>query len=348
MFGAVAGLGVQLRDGYEGARARLDLVPWGGGGSSALPVRPNGVAVLGMGGSAIGADLVLAATPHLPVPATVVRGYDLPAWLGRDTLVIAVSYSGETEETLTAVAAALERGCVPLCVTSGGRLAAVASERGLPLVAAPDGLQPRAALGHLAMPILAALVRAHLVPEMSRDVDEAVALLDDAARDFAPAVADDLNLAKGVARRLHRRVALVYGAGRTVPVARRWKTQLNENAKAAAFFAELPELDHNEIEGWGADTGLAERSHVVFLEDARGDARLRRRCALTARALAGAGVSVERLETRGVSPLACVFSLVALGDHASLYVAALEGIDPTPVDEIGRLKRALAGSGPQS
>jgi len=352
MLGAIAGLAGQVREGFADARRQLAatrLADGGAGGAApAPPARPTGVAVLGMGGSAIGADLVFAAAPHLRVPAAVVRGYDLPAWVGPDTLVVAISYSGDTEETLAATDAALGRGCAPLCICSGGRLAAFAAERRLPAVAVPQGLQPRAALGHLAMPLLAALERVGLVPRLDRDVAEAAALLGDAAVDYAPGVADEFNPAKAVARRLHGRVAVVYGAGPTAPVARRWKTQINENAKAPAFFAELPELDHNEIEGWSGHASLRGESHVVVLEDTLASERLRRRIALTASAIAGCGVSVERLATRGVSPLARVFSLVALGDHASLYLALLEGVDPTPVEAIQQLKRALAGGGAET
>lgn len=348
MLGAIAGLGRQVSEGFAAARRSLSQAAWAeegdGGAAPALPARPAGVAVLGMGGSAIGGDIVLAVASHLPVPAVVVRGYELPAWVGPRTLVVAVSYSGDTEETLAATRVALERGCTPLCVASGGALAGLAAERGLPLVAAPAGLQPRAALGYLAMPLLAALERAGLVAAADGDVSEAATLLADAGRECAPGVADEFNPAKAVARRLHRRVALVYGAGLTAPAARRWKTQVNENAKAPAFFAELPELDHNEIEGWNGGAGLAARSHVVVLEDLHASERLRRRTALTVAALSRQGVSVERLESRGVSPLARALTLVTLGDHASFYLALLEGVDPTPVAAILRLKADLAGA----
>jgi glucose/mannose-6-phosphate isomerase len=344
MLGAVAGLAGQVRAGFDDARRQLAAVRFadGGGAVPAPPARPTGVVVLGMGGSAIGADLVFAAAPGLVVPSRVIRGYDLPAWVSPETLVVAVSYSGDTEETLTATGEALGRGCAPLCITSGGRLAALAAERALPALMVPPGLQPRAALGHLAMPLLAALERVALVAQPEADVTETVALLAGAAAEYAPKVPEESNTAKAVARRLHGRVAVVYGAGLTSPAARRFKSQLNENAKAPAFFGELPELDHNEIEGWGARGSFGEHSHVVLFDDARASDRLRRRLARTASAIAGYGVSVERVETRGLSPLTRVFSLVTLGDHVSLYLAALGGVDPTPVAAIAQLKRGLA------
>lgn len=345
MLGAMAGLSAQLRDGYAEAHRQLAEMRFGDGVSrTAAPLaRPSGVAVLGMGGSAIGADLVLAASPTVAVPAVVVRGYAPPAWVGPQTLVVAVSYSGDTEETLAAVQGVLARGCVPLCVTSGGRLASLAAGRDLPVIAVPGGLQPRAALGHLSMPLLAALERAGLTAGAGDAVAEAAELVADTTAECAPGVGDEANPAKAVARRLEEHVVLVYGEGVTAPVARRWKTQLNENAKATAFFAELPELDHNEVEGWGGGGPLGSLARVVMLQDRQVDERMRRRFALTADVIAGRGVAVERLETRGASPLARVFSLVALGDHVSFYLALLRGVDPTPVDVIQRLKRGLAG-----
>jgi glucose/mannose-6-phosphate isomerase len=161
MLGAIAGLPRQLREGYDAARERLAGASLGAF-RTIPPAEPTGLVVCGMGGSAIGADLVVACLPGLDVPAAVVRGYELPAWVGPETLVIAASYSGQTEETLACTAAALQRGCRPVCVASGGSLAAVAEQNGLPLVRVPGGGQPRASVGYLAMPLLAALEAAGL------------------------------------------------------------------------------------------------------------------------------------------------------------------------------------------
>lgn len=348
MLGAVAGLSRQLAAGYAVARNELADVRVGGQatGAPGLPAAPSAVAVAGMGGSAIGGDLVFATQPELAVPAAVVRGYALPAWVGPGTLVVAVSYSGNTEETLAGVEEALARGCVPLCVASGGRLAAMAAERRLPLVTVPPGLQPRAAVGYLAMPLLVVLERLGLVPAAEKDVEEAAAVVRETAALYAPDQDEDCNLAKQLAHHLHGRVPLVYGAGLTAPAARRWKTQLNENAKTAAFWAELPELDHNEIEAWdgpGAEDAAARQAAVVFLRDGDEDERLARRAELTAETIAAGGAPVEHVETRGGSRLARLFSLVTLGDHVSVYLGLLNGVDPTPVVAIERFKRRLAG-----
>ncbi len=230
-----------------------------------------------------------------------------------------------------------------MCVASGGALAAFASERGLPLVTIPGGGQPRASVGYLAMPILAALSASGLTRPADADVAEAAELLRSGNAELGPEAAGPGNEAKTLAARLHRRQAVVYGAGLTVPAARRWKGQINENAKAPAFWNELPELDHNELMGWTSLPHVAAASLAVFLEDAQGDQRLRRRAALTAGELEARGVECAHVRTRGSSRLARLFSLVQLGDYASFYLALLYGVDPTPVGAIQDFKAKLAG-----
>ncbi len=256
-----------------------------------------------------------------------------------------MSYSGNTEETLSCVARALPRGCRPVCVASGGRLAELAARHDLPLVAVPAGLQPRAAIGFLATPIGAALECAGLAPGFDEQVAEAIAVTAELGAELAPQVGDDDNEAKTVARRLLNCLPVVYGAGVTTPAARRWKGQLNENAKTPAFFNELPELDHNEIAGWETNPGLAGRAVVVLLDDPAGDERLRRRMALTGAAVQPRVAGVVRVAARGVLPLARVLSSAYVGDFASLYLALLYGVDPAPVAAIEDLKARLSGEG---
>jgi glucose/mannose-6-phosphate isomerase len=344
MLGAIAGLPRQLTAGYAVARSDLSGVfGQAAAAAPALPARPSGLVVCGMGGSAIGADLVLACLPGLPIPVAVVRGYGLPLWVGSDTLVIAVSYSGDTEEALACAREALQRGCAPICIASGGALSALAADRGLPLLTIPAGGQPRASLGYLSMPLLATLEAAGLCADSSADVDETVRLLRAGNEAFGPQAESETNAARQLARLLHEKLAVVYGAGLTVPAARRWKGQINENAKAPAFWNELPELDHNELLGWTSLPRVAAATLAVFLDDTQGDARLLRRARLTATELEARGVIVERVVTRGTSRLARLFSLVQLGDYASFYLALLYGVDPTPVGAIEDFKAKLAG-----
>ena len=231
-------------------------------------------------------------------------------------------------------------------MASGGSLAALADEHGLTLVRVPGGGQPRAAVGYLSAPLLATLEAAGLADGMGDQVEETAGLLRAGNERFAPerpagdGPAD--NQAKALALRLHGRQLVVYGAGLTVPVARRWKGQVNENAKAPAFWNELPELDHNELMGWTSLPHVAASTVAVFLEDPQGDRRLARRAELTAAELEARGVAVERLTAHGESPLARLFSLVQLGDYVSFYLALLYGVDPTPVQAIQDFKAKLS------
>jgi glucose/mannose-6-phosphate isomerase len=340
---AIARLGDQVIEGWaaawEAAAGVADLRPPGGW---------DGIAICGMGGSAIGADVIRVALPDVKVPYEAVRCYEPPSWVTARTLLIAVSYSGGTEETLACVGAARAIGARPVCITSGGSLAAQAAERGWLRVPLPVGLQPRAAVGYLTTAIAAVLARAGLAPHMDEQIDEASGLLRELAGELGPAVPEPHNAAKVLARRLLGRMAVVYGYGVTVPAARRWKTQLNENAKMPAVFSELPELDHNEIVGWGADPGLLQRLHVVALDDPLGDQRVRRRVAPTLSHARERASGVDVVHARGTSPLARCLSAAYVGDWVSLYVALLSGIDPTPVAAIERLKQTLAAEAPDA
>ena len=343
MLGAMAGLPRQLHDGYDAARGRL-AGAFCGTFPAIPPAEPDGLAVCGMGGSAIGADLVLACLPDLPVAAAVVRGYGLPAWVGPGTLVVVVSYSGDTEEALACAAQARARGCAPVCIASGGRLAAFAAAEGLPCVLVPGGGQPRASVGKLSMALLATLEAAGLCHEHAGDVRGAAAQLEAGSAELRPDSAEARNPAKALARRLENKLAVVYGAGATSPVARRWKGQINENAKAPAFFNELPELDHNEIMGWTSQPQVTASAIALFLSEESGDERLARRAVLTAHEYEALGVATEQVIARGTSRLARLFSLVQLGDYAAFYLALLYGVDPTPVGAIEDFKAKLAGA----
>jgi glucose/mannose-6-phosphate isomerase len=340
MTAAVLGLGEQLSVGWRLAGEALE--PW----SETLAGEPrDAVAVCGMGGSAIGGDIVAACVPELGAPFQVVRGYAVPSWVTSRALIVAVSYSGDTEETLACVDEALARGCRPVCVAAGGRLAVLAADHDLPLVGVPAGLQPRAALGYLTAAVARALDAACLIGGLGTQVSEAAHLLCNMATVFDPEVDAPINQAKVVARALHGHLPLVYGAGLTAPAARRWKCELNENAKTPAFFAELPELDHNELAGWVNTAGIAAATVVVALDDPHADERLLRRFELTLEALRPVVADVVRVTARGETPLARLLSAAYVGDAASLYLATLYGVDPTPVEALETLKRRLADDG---
>ena len=303
------------------------------------------VAVLGMGGSAIGGDLARSlAQPDCPVPITVLRDYDLPAWVDRNTLVIASSYSGNTEETLSAFSQARQRRCKLVAVTTGGRLADAAREARAPIFRVDYPSQPRAALGYSVTPILGILQTAGLIDGQSPAVTEAAQVMQGMQREIDHAVPEDRNAAKQMARRLHGKVVVVYGAGMLAEVARRWKGQVNENAKTWAFFEVLPELNHNAVLGFEHPRDLSERLAVVMLTSSSDHPRVAIRQRITAELLDQSGISVELVAALGERPLAQMLSAVHFGDYVSFYLALLNGVDPSHINAINYLKDVLSAS----
>ncbi len=304
----------------------------------------RGVAVLGMGGSAIGGDLAAGLVAgECPALVTVIRQYDLPAWVGPETLVVGSSYSGKTEETLTAFTQALERGCKTAVIATGGDLAAWAEERGIPLLRFSPCLAPRAAIGYSLMLLLGILWRAGLVRDYGEDLDEAIAVLEEWQRELRPETPTVRNPAKRLAGQLIGKLPVVYGAGFLAPVARRWKGQFNENAKQWAIWEEMPELNHNAVVGYGIPDGVREQVYVVMLRSQQDHPRVRARWEVTKELLLQEGIAPDEIWARGKSALAQMLSLIHFGDYVSLYLAILNGADPTPVPPIDYLKGRLAG-----
>jgi glucose/mannose-6-phosphate isomerase len=300
--------------------------------------RPGGMLVCGMGGSAIGADLARAAIgDRARRPIRTVRDYAPEPWLTPDTLVVCASYSGNTEETLAAYAQAGAAGAERVAVTTGGALADAARADGVPIIDIPAGLQPRAAVAYMTSAVLECAYRCGAAPPMRADVTRTIDLLEQLITEWGPDAGPDCE-PKQLAHALRGAVPVIYGAGATAAVARRWKAQINENAKTPAFDAVLPEADHNEICAWERADG---RFAAVFLDDGRLPERLERRVELTAGLVAASGATMRRIRARGDGPLERVLSLVFLGDLVSVYMAVLDGIDPTPVDQIERFKKAL-------
>jgi glucose/mannose-6-phosphate isomerase len=301
---------------------------------------PGGLVVCGMGGSAIGGDLAVAALGDRATrPIATVRGYGLESWTPPDSLVLCASYSGDTEETLACFDAAGAAGTQRVALTTGGKLAEMARAEGVPVIGAPAGMQPRAAALYMTVGALECAALCGAAPGLRSEIDTAAALLESLAAEWGPDAAEG-SLAKAIARDLQGAVPVVHGAGPTVAVARRWRTQINENAKAAAFWSELPEADHNEICAWERGRDAAPLVGV-FLVDPDQHPRVDSRIELTAAEVERAGAPVINVEARGDSRLERVLSLVLLGDLVSVYLAVLEGVDPTPVEPIERFKAAL-------
>ncbi|HKE78618.1 MAG TPA: bifunctional phosphoglucose/phosphomannose isomerase [Solirubrobacteraceae bacterium] len=301
---------------------------------------PGGLIVAGMGGSAIGGQLARAILgDHASRPLLGARAYGLPPWTTPDTTVLCASYSGDTEETLACYEAAGVIGARRIVVTSGGKLAALARADGVPVVPVAGGFQPRAAVAYMTVAVLQIAALCGLGPGMNSELDVAADHLEELVNEWGPEGAPD-GLAKSLARQLHGTVPVIAGAGLTTPIAYRWKTQFNENAKSPAYAQELPELDHNEIVGWAAAPDYG-RFSAVFLDDCDTHPRVKARIDLTAQLIAPGAAGVHRVESRGQTTAERVFSLVLLGDLISVYLAALRGVDPEKVEVLDRLKSEL-------
>ena len=302
---------------------------------------PGGLIVAGMGGSAIGGALArVALGDHESRPVAVARGYGLPPWAMPETTVLCASYSGNTEETLACYEAAGFVGARRVVVTTGGKLAEQARADGVPVIPIPGGFQPRSAVAYMTVSALEVAALCGCGPRMASDIDVAASHVESLVSEWGPDGAED-SLAKEIARGVNGSVPLIAGAGLTSPIAYRWKTQFNENAKAPAFSHELPEMDHNEIMGWEG-TGELGPFSAIFLDDADLHPRVRHRIELTEWLVEPVAQKVFRVETRGRNPVERVFSLVLLGDLVSLYLAVLRGVDPAPVALLERLKEQMA------
>jgi glucose/mannose-6-phosphate isomerase len=302
---------------------------------------PAGMVVAGMGGSGIGGALARAALgDHASRPIFVTRAYGLPPWTTPDTTVLCASYSGNTEETLACYESAGALGAQRVVVTTGGRLAAMAREDGVPVIPLPAGFQPRAAVAYMTVAALEVAAMCGAGPRLTSEIDVAASHTEQLVAEWGPDAPED-SLAKEIARGLLGSAPVIVGAGLTTPIAYRWKTQINENSKQPCFTHELPELDHNELVGWEGAPDVG-RFSAVFLDDCDAHPRVKARMELTEHLISSSAVASFRIETRGQTAIERVISLVLLGDLVSIYLAVLRGVDPGPVTLVEQLKLELA------
>lgn len=332
MLGRLEGLPDQVAEGWRITRG-LEL-----------PAEaPRSVALLGMGGSAIGGDLVKAIwADRIKVPMDVLRGYELPAWVGPDTLVIASSKSGDTEETLRQLEAALGRRCPVVCVSTGGAMRRVAEAAKLPLLTFPATGSPRASAGWSLGITAGILERAGLLELPDAEIDAGVASARETVARCAPDVPTADNPAKRLAWSLVDRFVMISGSGFLAPVARRWKTQLNENSKAAAVFEELPEATHNTVVGFEQPDSLRDHLAVVFLRSELEHPRDALRASLVGDVMDTGLIWHTTLETSGEGRLGHALSGIVVGDYVSVYTAFMYAVDPTPIAVIDHIKQQLA------
>ncbi len=305
--------------------------------------KPRQVVMGGLGGSAIGGDLVrVLVARETRVPVAVVRDYLLPAYVNEETLVFLTSYSGNTEETLSAYEDAGRKGAGRIVLTTGGKLAELARRDGVPLIRVPAGLPPRSSVGYLSLPVLLVLARLGIISFKEEAGDELVEILRRTREELEPATPREKNRAKDLALRLYGRIPVVYGSTHTTEVAAtRWKGQINENAKALAYCNVFPEMNHNEIVGFEAPPELLRSLAVIFLRDNADHPRVQARIEITKGLIADKVAGIDEFRGEGSHLLSRIFSLIYLGDYTSVYLALLYGINPRPVAVIDHLKGEL-------
>jgi glucose/mannose-6-phosphate isomerase len=317
------------------------------GNSIVLPAKYKrdfkNIVVAGMGGSAIGGDLVRSyLSDRLKMPFVICRHYRLPNFVDEDTLVIASSYSGNTEETLAAFEDAIKRRVTVACITTGGELGKLAKQHKLLHVELPGGYQPRAALGFSFVPLLILISKLGLIGSVDDDLSELIRGLKSYRDAYAIESAADKNPAKLLAIKLYNRIPIIYaGPELTDVVGTRWKGQICENAKALAFNNQFPEFNHNELVGWNVIGAYRDKLVVICLRDSDDHKRVQRRMSIVRNIIEKRDVELINVFSQGDFPLGRMFSLIQLGDFVSLYLAVLNKADPTPVKVIDYLKEEL-------
>ena len=313
------------------------------GESTRVPIEEaQRIFIVGMGGSAIGGDVFASwIADRAKVPIQVVRDYRIPAYGRPEDLLIAVSYSGNTEETLAATTQGLKLGCRVVAITSGGTLRDLARANDMRVLPVPTGLPPRGAFGHL-FGILSGIGGEWAVGNLTDELGQAINHLRSLRKALRPESGVRSNRAKSLALRIRSTVPVTYGAGPFVAIARRWQTQLNENAKVLAFSSTFPEADHNELVGWVEDA-RARTHRAILLRDRDEAPDLRRQLDITV-SLMSRKAKVEQVHDEGPTLVSRMLGTLYLGDYVSLYLAVLRRVDPLVLKPIQTLKAKLAES----
>lgn len=298
--------------------------------------------IIGNGGAALAGDLLRGLVAHTAlIPVVVARGYDLPAFVGPDSIAIAVSHSGNTEETLAAFEEAIDRGVKPVIVTTGGTLEELSTTHRAPLVSYTAETKPRDALASMFTALVAIAHAVHVVGDVAADMDEAIGLLETARDTLGPAVLAERNPAKQMARALAGRILAIYAGALLEPVARTWKAKLNGYAKTTASADVLPDVNHTSAVGYSFPPQIAEQLFVVQLRSSYDHPRVRTHWQVTTDLLDQRGIPFGIIQAQGTSRLAQVYWTVAFADWTAYYLALLNGVDPTAEDAIAYMKSRL-------
>jgi len=304
----------------------------------------SGIAILGMGGSGFSGDIIKALIEDdINIPVEIVKGYNLPSFIKKGWLVISISYSGNTEETISTTGKALELECDVLVVCSGGKLEGIARSNDKPIIKIPAGIQPRGAIGYLFFPAYLALDYLNIVKIHPRDIEEALGLIKEKAGLYRREIASENNPAKKLALKISDYLPIVYGTeGLLAVIAYRLKCEFNENSKTPSWWNEFPELNHNETVGWERLKETTRKFILLIFREKEETVRIRTRIKVTLSLIKENVGEIVEIPIEGKSRLAKALSAMYLGDITSVYLALLNGIDPGPVEKIESLKGKLA------
>jgi len=306
-------------------------------------VSPKNIVVVGMGGSAIGGEILQDwLRDKLPIPIQVCRDYTLPAYVNKDTLVFVNSYSGNTEETLTAFLTAIHRKCTVIAVTSGGQLCVFCKKLQVPYMIIPAGLQPRVAIPYMFFPLPVFMEKMGIISNIDDELEEAIQVLEMVAKANAPDVPTENNRAKQLAQELMETIPVIYGFRQYSSIAQRLKAQFNENSKVPSKCDVFPELNHNETVGYEAPESLTKKQSIILIRDPQEPPEIRNRIETTTSLVFNRANKVLEITAEGKGKLAKMFAVMCVGDFASVYLAILQNKDPTPVNIIVRVKSELA------
>ncbi|MCK4904645.1 bifunctional phosphoglucose/phosphomannose isomerase [bacterium] len=303
------------------------------------------IIVSGLGGSSVGGDLLKNfLRDKINLPLMVNRSYTLPQWVGEDTLLICVSYSGNTEETLSAYKIAKEAKSKIIVISSGGELTALAKQDGFVCIPVPEvGISPRAALGYLFFPQLLVIKMLGFVDIEDSEFSEAIQTLKDLREEIGIDIPKDKNISKKLAEAIYQTIPLVYTTSDYFEgVGVRWKTQINENSKSPVYCELFSELNHNEIMGWEGGKELLGKFSLILLRDKGEPERMQKRINITLAILKDKASQILEVQSRGNNLLSRILSLVYIGDYVSFYLAILNDVDPTEIKSILSLKEGLS------
>ncbi len=303
------------------------------------------IIITGLGGSAIGGDLLRSYLQYeIKIPVQLNRNYFIPEYADKNTLVIASSYSGETEETLSAYSDAKNKGCKIVCISSGGRLSVMAENEGNYVIKVPRGFQPRCALAFSFFTMLKLFIKLKLIAERDLDIQRTIDLMQERS-DLYSDFERSKNTAVNIAEHLHGKVPIIYSSNDIMDVVNlRWRGQIAENAKTLSFGNLFPELNHNEIVGWQENSDFLRNFAVIYLLDREDNPRIIKRQKITKEIIEPyRGLDID-VESEGTSKLERIFDLVYLGDWVSFYLAVINKTDPAPIEKINILKNKLMES----